>query len=138
MAYNTTPFHGKAARVEKNNVAMEYTDGWQIDASLDMDDISRQGQNWKESIPGLASWSGSFSGSFVAGNTEQKAFFDNIIAATPGTKLTDVKFLLDGATNAFTGNVYVTGFSINPAVGGKVGFTINFQGDGALTLTDAA
>lgn len=138
MAYNTTPFHGKLCRVEKNDVAMEYGDGWAITATLDMADISRSGQNWKEGLPGMASWNGSFSGHFVAGNTEQKAFFDNIIAATPGTKLTDVKFLLDASTNALTGNIYITGFSINPAIGDKVGFTVNFQGDGALSLTDTA
>lgn len=138
MAYNTTPFHGKKARVEKNDTAMNYSDGWSISAELDMDDISRQGQDWKEGLPGMAGWSGSFSGSFVAGNTEQKAFFDNIIASTPGTKLTDVKFLLDGATNALTGDIYVTGFSIETAIGGKVPFTINFQGDGAMSLTDSA
>lgn len=138
MAYNATPFHGKLCRVEKNNVSMDYNNGWSIDSSLDMADISRAGQNWKESIPGQASWTGSFSGQFVAGNTEQKAFFDNLVTASPGTKLTDVKFLLDGATNAFTGNIYITGFSINPGVGDVVKFTINFQGDGALALTDAA
>ena len=138
MAYNTTPFHGKLCRVEKNDVAMEYTDGWKLDVSLDMADVSRQGQHWKESLPGQAGWSGSFSGHFVAGNTEQKAFFDNIVAAIPGTKLTDVKFLLDASTNAFTGDLFVTGFSTDGSLGGKTSFTINFQGDGALTLTDSA
>jgi len=138
MAYNTVPFHGKACRVEKNNVATEYTEGWSLDVSLDMDDISRQGQDWKEALPGQAGWNGSFVCHFVAGNTEQKAFMDNIIASTPGVKLTDVKFLLDGATNAFTGNIYITGFSMNPTVAGKVSCTFSFQGDGALTLTDSA
>lgn len=138
MAYNTTPFHGKVARVEKNNTAMDFSDGWSLDVSLDMADISRQGQSWKEGIPGQGSWRGSFSGHLVLGNTEQKAFVDNLVAASPGTKLTDVKFLLDGATNAFTGNIYITGFSTSPAVGDKAGFTFNFQGDGALSVTDAA
>ena len=138
MAYNTTPFHGKAVRVEKNGVATEYTQGWSINANLDMADTSRNGQRWKEALPGQAGWSGSFNASFVPGNTEQKAFLDNLIAATPGTKLTDVKFLLDGSTNAFTGNIYLTGFSMSPGVGGPATFSINFQGDGALTLTDAA
>jgi len=138
MAYNSTPAHGKLCRVEKNDVAMAYTDGWQISSNLDMADITSQGDNWKTGIPGLASWSGSFSGHFVAGNTEQKAFFDNIIAAAPGTKLTDVKFLLDASTNALTGNIYLTGVSINGQLGDKISFTCNFQGDGALSLTDAA
>ena len=138
MAYNTTPFHGKVARVEKNNVAMEYIDGWSLEVRLDMSDVSYQGQSWKKSIPGMAGWSGNFSGSFVAGNAQQKAFFDNLIAAAPGVKLTDVKFLLDADTNAFTGDLSIISFSINPTIGDKTGFTINFNGDGALILTDAA
>lgn len=138
MAYNTTPFHGKAVRVEKNNVAMSYTLGWNITANVDMADITSCGDVWKTGLPGLSGWSGSFNGYFVAGNTEQKAFFDNIVTATPGTKLTDIKFLLDAATNALTGDIYVTSFSTSPAIGGTVQFTINFQGDGALALTDAA
>jgi len=138
MAYNTVPFHGKVCRIEKNDVAMEFSEGWSISATLDMAEASRQGQSWKEALPGLAGWNGSFTGQFVAGNTQQKAFFDNIVAASPGTKLTDVKFLLDGATNAFTGNIFITGFSINGALAEVVKFTCNFQGDGALTLTLAA
>jgi len=138
MSYNTTPFHGKLCRVEKGDTKMEYGNGWRVDADLDMGDASRQGQHWKEALPGLAGWRGSFSGQFVAGNTQQKAFFDNLIAATPGTKLTDVKFLLDADTNALTGNIYLTSFSIDTGIAGVVGFTFNFQGDGALALTDAA
>lgn len=138
MAFNTTPFHGKKVRIEKNDVAMEFTKGWSISVSLDMADISRNGQDWKEGLPGMGNWSGSMEAHFVPGNTEQKAFIDNIIAAVPGTKLTDVKFLLDDSTNAFTGNLYITGVSVSPNLGSEVGYSINFQGDGALTLTDAA
>ena len=137
MAYNTTPFHGKVCRVEKNDVAMDYSKGWNLSVNLDMADASRAGQHWKEALPGQAGWNGSFEAMAVMGNTEQKAFFDNLVAATPGTKLTDVKFLLDGSTNAFTGNIFITGVSINATMGGVVSATINFQGDGALTLTDA-
>ena len=138
MAYNTTPFHGKVCRVEKNNVAMDFSSGWNLDVTLDMADISRQGQSWKEGIPGQASWRGSFSGHVVLGNTEQIAFVNNLVTAAPGTKLTDVKFLLDAATNAFSGNLYITGFSVSAPLGDKVTYTFNFQGDGALTVSDAA
>ena len=138
MAYNTTPFHGKVVRVEKNDVAMDYSMGWSMDVVLDMGDTSRVGQNWKEAIPGQAGWSGSFEVYFVAGNTEQKAFFDNLITATPGTKLTDVKFLLDGSTNAFTGNIYITGFSMPAAMGDSAKSTISYTGDGALSITASA
>jgi hypothetical protein len=138
MAYNSVPFHGKVSRVEKNNVVMSYGKGWSLSASLDMADSTAQGDAWKRALPGTAGWNGSFDMYFVAGNTEQKAFFDNIINAAPGTNLTDVKFLLDGTTNAFSGNIFITGFSINPTLGEVVSATVNFQGDGALTLSDAA
>jgi hypothetical protein len=138
MAFNTTPIHGKKCRIEKNDVKMEYSDGWNIDVSGEMADASRQGQDWKEGLPGQYGWTGSFVASFVPGNTEQKAFIDNIIATIPGTKLTDVKFLLDADTNAFTGDIFLTGFSINTGIGDKVGYTINFQGDGELELVDTA
>ena len=138
MAYNTTPFHGKICQVEKNGTKMGYSKGWSLSVSLDMADASRAGQNWKEALPGQAGWNGSFEIYAVLGNTEQKAFFDNIVNAAPGTKLTDVKFLLDADTNAFTGNIFLPGLSVTASMGGVVTSTINFQGDGALTLTDAA
>ena len=137
MAYGTTPFHGKLARVEKNNVAMDFTSGWSISSTLDMADISEQGDHWKLGLPGMASWSGSFTGHVVLGNTEQIAFVNNIITAIPGTKLTDVIFTLDAATNGFTGNIYITSFSIDTSIGDKVGYTFNFQGDGALAVSAA-
>lgn len=138
MAYNTTPFHGKLARVEKNDVAMDFTDGWTADVTLDMADTSRQGQHWKEGLPGQSGGTCSFSGQVVLGNTEQKAFVDNLITATPGTKLTDVKLLLDSSTNAITGNIYVIGYSISTGVGDAVKFTFNCQFDGAVSITDSA
>ena len=137
MAGNTTPIHGKVCRTEKGGVVMDFTEGWTIDVSLDMADISRQGQDWKEALPGQAGWSGSFSGQVVMGNTEQKAIFDNIIAATPGTKLDDMEFNLEDTGDYLSGDLYITGVSISPAVGDKVGFTVNFQGTGALSLTVA-
>ena len=137
MAGNTTPIHGKVCRVEKNTVVMEWTEGWSITVTLDVADISRQGQDWKENLPGQAGWSGSFSGSFVAGNTEQKAILDNIVTATPGTKLADMEFNLEDTGDYLSGNLYITGVTIDGRVGDKTLFTVNFIGDGALSLTVA-
>jgi len=138
MAYNAVPFHGKVCVVEKNDVEMAYSKGWSISVNLDMADASRVGQDWKEALPGQSGWNGSMEIYFVAGNTEQKAFFDNLITATPGTKLTDVKFLLDGATNAFTGDIFITGFSMTTGIAEVVSASLTFQGNGAMAITDAA
>lgn len=137
MAGNTTPIHGKVCRVEKNATLMEFTDGWTINVSLDMADISRQGQNWKEALPGQAGWDGQFSGQAVHANTEQAAIFTNIITATPGTKLTDMEFNMEDTGDYFSGNLYIIGVNFGPGVGDAVKFTVNFQGDGALSLTTA-
>lgn len=138
MAYNTVPFHGKVCRVEKNNVAMEYGDGWTINMSVEIAKFIRSGQHWTGKLPGFADWNGSFGGQVVLGNTEQKAFFDNLIAATPSTQLTDVKFLLDGSTNAITGNIYLSGLAITGQAAGVVTFQVQFEGDMAMSVTDAA
>lgn len=144
MAGNTTPIHGKVTRTAYgtagSGTAIEYTDGYSIDVSLDMADISRLGQNWKEGLPGQAGWSGSFSGQLVAGNTQQKAILDNIITAAPGTKLTGttaLSFLLEDTGDYMSGDAYITGVSISPGIGDAVKFTVNFQGTGALALTVA-
>ena len=144
MAGNTTPIHGKVTRTAYgtagSGTAIDYTDGYTINVKVDMADVSRQGQSWKEFLAGQAGWDGSFSGQLVAGNTQQKAILDNIITATPGTKLTTstaLSFLLEDTGDYLTGDSYITGVSISPGVGDAVKFTINFQGTGALGLTVA-
>lgn len=138
MAYNSTPFHGKLSRIEKGGTKVEYTIDFSVSVSLEMADKTAQGDSWKSALPGVASWNGTMNMYFVAGNTEQKAMMDNIINATPGTKLTDVKLLLDADTNAFTGDIYITGFSSTVAMGDVVKCSFPFQGDGVLSLVSNA
>lgn len=138
MAYATTPTHGKLYRIEKNDIAMSFSTGWSINATLDMADKSSQGDSWKSALPGLAGATGSFNFNLAPGNTEQIAFINNILTATPGTKLTDVKFLLDASTNAITGNIYITGISFNAALSAVASATVNFQFDDAVSITNAA
>lgn len=135
MAFNTTPFHGKVARIEKGEVPVDWSISFSLDVSLDMADISRQGQHWKEQLPGMAGASGTMEYQLVLGNTEQKELVDNIVTATPGSKLTDVQFNLDLSTNAFTGNIYITGFSVSATIGDVVKGTFPFVLDGALSVT---
>lgn len=134
MAY---PIHGKVARVEKNSVLVGDSQGWEISTALDLDEITAQGDDWKTHVSGMAGWSGSMTFSCDPSNTEQKAFLDNIIAATPGTKLTDVEFNLEDTDDYFSGDLFIIGLNVNTGVGGKVLMKIDFVGDGALTLTIA-
>lgn len=137
MAYSTTVTHGKTARTEKNDVAVDFTTDFSLDTALDLADSSRQGQHWKEAIPGMAGMTGTIEMYLVLGNTEQKALHDNIITATPGTLLTDVKFLINGSTEGWSGDFYVTGFGTSAGIGDNVKASVSVTLNGAPTLSDA-
>jgi len=132
MALNSIPFHGKTCRIEKDGTELEYNVDWNIDVTIDIGDGKRMGQQWKEGYPGLTQWDGSFKGSFAPGNTEQKAFFDNIVAAIPGIRLDDIDFNLDSSDNYFEGAIYVASLRITVDVNNKVEFDIGFRGHGVL------
>jgi hypothetical protein len=135
MAFSTVPIKGHIARISDGGVAVGYTTGWNINVVTDMSDAARQGQNWKEVLGGQASWSGSMELQLVLGNTYQKVFIDNILAGT-AVKITDVRFCTDAALlNAFYGDIYINGFNTAPSVsGGVVTASINFTGDGSLSV----
>lgn len=137
MAGNIVPIHGKICRIDDGGTPIDYSVDWSISVSLDIADASRQGQHWKESVPGQAGWSGSMTFHFVAGNVQQKAMMDNIIAAIPGTKLTDIKFQLEDTGDFYSGDIWVNGFSTSASVGDVVNCSFDFTGEGLLTLTVA-
>ena len=134
MAHAIIPIHGMVCRVEKGGVVMEFTEGWTIHAEVDLEVIARQGKNWKEKLAGMGDWSGSFNGQLVLGNTQQKAIIDNIINTTPGSILTDIEFNLDVTANYFSGDCFIKSVDIDAPVAGKLGFTVNIEGNDALTL----
>lgn len=137
MAGNTVPIHGRVCRIEKNSVVVDFSVDWSINVAMDVADISRQGQAWKEILAGQSGWSGSMTFHIVTDNTEQKAFLDNIVTATPGTQLTDVNFNLEDTGDFFSGNLFLTTFAIQSSVGDTVNCSFDFTGDGALALTVA-
>lgn len=132
MAY---PIHGKVVRADKGGTDISNTTGIEWEATLDLDDISAQGDDWKSWLPGMGEWGGTISANFDPSNTEQKALMDNIIAATPGTKLTDVKIELEDSSDYLSGDLYITSFPISATVGSKVTCSFGFKGDGAPSLT---
>ncbi len=134
MAY---PIHGKVARIAKNSVEMSNTSGWEINTNVDMDDITAQGDDWKDFIAGCAEWDGKIDCLFDPTNAEQKALMDNIVAAVPGTKLTDVQFRLEDSGDYFSGDLFITSFPVSTGIGGKVTCSFSFKGSGALALTIA-
>ncbi len=137
MAGNTVPIHGRVCRIDDGGTLIDFSVDWSINVAMDLGDSSRQGQSWKENVAGQSGWTGSMTFHLVAGNTEQKAMLDNIITATPGTKLTDIKFMLEDSGDYFSGDLFVTSFATSAAVGDTVNCSFDFTGDSALALTVA-
>ena len=137
MAYTSTPTHGMVSRLEKGDTAVDYIGSWDLDVNLDMAAQERQGQRWKGHTPGQAGWSGHCKGHAVLGNIQQKALHDNLITATPGTKLTDMKWLINGSIEGWHGNCYVTNIKVTAPVNGHVDIDITFLGDGAPSVSDS-
>lgn len=138
MSGNIVPIHGMIARTEKNSVVMDFTEGWEINVELEMASKSRQGQTWKEILPGQAGWSGSIAAQLVLANTEQAALLANLVTATPGTKLTDMNFNLEDQNDYFSGDLYITGMAVTSRLAdGTIKVSWPFQGDGALAINSA-
>lgn len=131
------PIHGKVTRIEKNSVLMGNTIGFELGPSVELDDITAQGDNWKKWVPGLAEWEGVMHCMFDPSNAEQKDLMDNIVSATPGVKLTDVEFNLEDTADYFSGDLYIVSMPVTANIGGKVTCDFKFKGDGALSLTIA-
>lgn len=134
MAY---PIHGKVASIKKDSVAAGSRVGFELEVSLDLDDASVQGEDWKKYLPGMAGATGTMNYHLDPSDTVQAALLANIIAATPGTLLEDVVFELEDSGDYFSGDLYVTGFSTSANISGKVTGSFPFTINGALSLTTA-
>jgi len=132
MAY---PIHGKVVRIDKGGTPVAFSTGWTANFNVDLDEVTAQGANWKSWLPGCAEWDGTMEYMFDPSNTQQKALMDNIINATPGTKLTDITFLMEDSGDYFSGDIFVTSFPVTANLGGKVTCSFSFKGDGAPSLT---
>ena len=129
------PIHGRVVRADKGGTDIANTTGVDWEATLDLADISAQGDTWKKWLPGMGEWGGTISALLDPSNTEQKALMDNIISATPGTLLTDVKIELEDSGDYVSGDIYIVGFPIRAGIGDKALCSFRFKGNGEPDIT---
>jgi hypothetical protein len=134
MAY---PIHGKTCSVTVDgataNKVAELNE-YSIEFTLDTDEITEFGDNWKDYVIGCAGWSGSMSGSFDPSDTYQKELLDLMVAATPAGTLADGRFQLDTG-DYVSGTIIITGVSISAPISGKVPVEFSFLGSGQPSIT---
>ena len=89
-------------------------------------------------VTGLSSWSGSadiyFDPAASTGTIATHAIL-NPTSGTVGQGTLSVELYLDDTAGKFSGEVIITGFTINATFDGMVEASISFQGSGACTYT---
>ena len=105
---------------------------WSLELSLETLETTSLGDDWKNYISGLKEWTASAEGDFevITDTTGQKLLSDAYLAGTT----VEVKLFVD-ATNYFTGTAYINSLSIEDPVDDVVTISIEFTGNGALTLS---
>lgn len=111
-------------------VAVSSIDGWKLDISADMKEITTLDSNgWKEYLATLKGWTGSLSGQYnIATDTAgQKALQDAFFSGTPLA----VEFNVDG-THKYTGNALISKQPVEVKVDDTIKYTCDLQGTGPL------
>jgi predicted secreted protein len=125
---------GKDGYVTVGGSTVAYVDAWTLNAAVQAPEVTAFGDTAKKYTSNLRESSLSFSGTLDRSDAEQATIQDQFEDGT----LADVAVRLYWLPASYwSGNVRVTGFTVNSAVGDKVSFSINANINGALTATSS-
>lgn len=106
-----------------------------IDVTSDTIETTTMGNDTRQYVKGLSSFSGSadiyFDPDMMPTSTTGNVWM-NPTTQTVGTSPYTFIGFLNGSSNKFSGEVIVTGFSVTSSMDGMVEASISFQGSGAL------
>lgn len=109
-----------------------------IELTRDTVETTTMGVDVRTYLNGLSSWSGSADIYFdPASSTGHLAVHEvlNPTSGTVGQGTLTVELYLNDTAGKFSGEVIVTGFTVNSSMDGMVEASISFQGSGACTFT---
>lgn len=139
MAWPSSPIHGKLARITADATVIDHTSRWSINYTKDAAVFGRQGQEFKQSAPGQAGWTGSAEFFFV-NSSHQSSFVGKVFKASSSYSLTttvdvaNMEFCFDTTANHLTGDIIITGVTIDAPVGDMIRASFTFQGSGPIIL----
>jgi hypothetical protein len=131
---------GNDGSVSVNSVALAAVRNFSVEMTSDTIETTTMGVDVRTYVKGLSSFSGSCDLYFDPSefDTNEAAF--NPTSGLVGASGVAVKFYIDqDATNdvVFSGNVVVTGYTVNSTMDGLVEASMSFQGTGATTFTSS-
>jgi len=109
-----------------------------VEITSDTIEKTVMGNDTRQYLKGLSSWSGSADIYFDPANLTGGA---SVVAAliptggAVGDSPITVELYLDGSSDKFSGDAIVTGYTVNSSMDGMVEASISFQGSGSCTFT---
>ncbi len=109
-----------------------------VELTRDTIETTTMGVDVRTYLNGLSSWSGSadiyFDPAASTGTIATHAVL-NPTSGTVGQSTLTVELYLADSSGKFSGEVIITGFTVNSSMDGMVEASISFQGSGACTYT---
>ncbi len=154
MAFPTVPIHGKLARIGFGGVTsgtsivpiqttfIDFTSRWAINWTKDAAVFGRQGQEYKEALPGQAGYTGS--GEFIFVNSSEQSTLMGLcittnatVALSTGVLQNSLKFCFDSTNNFLAATaVIITGLTFDAPVGDLIRCSFTFQGSGSIRFIE--
>ncbi len=132
---------GNDGAITVNSVNVAAVRNFSVEQTADTIETSVMGTDARTYVKGMSSWSGSadiyFDPSEFGTNEATFNITDTIKVGAEGVAVK--LYVKQDASNdvAFTGNVIVTGYTVNSSMDGLVEASISFQGTGALDYANS-
>ena len=112
---------------------------WSLETSAETIDVSAMHatNKHKEFLPGQYTWSGSASAHWNDDDTGGQEAIETALTGGDSTFYIKLYPIGTSAGDYWSGTIVVTSVSYTGALNSPVGFSFSFQGNGALTHTDA-
>jgi len=125
---------GKDGYITVAGSTVAYTDSWTLNPSIGTAEITGYGDTAKAYGSTLREWTATWTGTLDRTDAEQAALMDQFEDGTLGDIA--MRFYVLPATY-WSGNMRMTGQTVNSQVGDKVSITWNAVGNGALAFTSS-
>ena len=125
---------GKDGYITVAGSTVAYTDTWTVTPAISTPEITAFGNSSKAFGSALREWTATWSGTMDRSDAEQAALMDQFEDGV----IADIAMRFYTAPASFwSGNMRMTGQSVNSQVGDKVSVSWNAQGNGNLSYTSS-
>jgi hypothetical protein len=128
---------GKDGSVKIGAATVGYLDSWTLNPDVGTAEVSAYGDKDRQYVYTVKGWAGTASGTLDMADAQQLTLADQFDSAHTLAVAALRFYTSTGSFPYWGGNAYMTGMTVNSAVGDKVSVSFNFTGTGDLSYTTA-